>query len=95
MHALSKKRPDMAAHLEHVVWRQDNAHGRTARNMQLEINLVWSQRAFNPPYSLDLATMDFAYWRRIYLEHEFMIELTSVMRYKNSSDHYTVIGSIF
>ncbi|XP_052820122.1 histone-lysine N-methyltransferase SETMAR-like [Mya arenaria] len=59
MHALRKKRPDMAAQIENVVLHQDNAPSHTATNTQLDIEVLGLQQAILPPYSPDLAPLDF------------------------------------
>ena len=51
----------MADNLENVVLHQDNAPSHTAKSTQLEIDLLDFQHVDNPPYSPDLAPLDFAY----------------------------------
>ena len=63
--SLRKKRPDMADDLENVVLHQDNAPSHTANRTQLEIDLLDFQRVDHPPYSPDLAPLDFAYFPKL------------------------------
>ena len=63
--SLRKKRPDMADNLENVVLHQDNAPSHTANRTQLEIDLLDFQRVDHPPYSPDLAPLDFAYFPKL------------------------------
>ena len=62
--SLRKKRPDMADNLENVVLHQDNAPSHTAKSTQLEIDLLDFQ-CVDPPYSQDLAPLDFAYFPKL------------------------------
>ena len=57
MHALIKKRPDVSP--EDIILHQDNAPPHTASTTQLEIDVLGFQRLAHPPYSPDLAPMDF------------------------------------
>ena len=63
--SLRKKHPDMADNLENVVLHQDNAPSHTAKSTQLEIDLLDFQRVDHPPYSPDLAPLDFAYFPKL------------------------------
>lgn len=65
LHALRKKRPDMADQIENVVLHQDNAPSHTAQSTQLDIDVLGFQRAIHPPYSPDLAPLDFAYFPKL------------------------------
>ena len=76
MHALWKKRPNKADHIENVKLHQDNAQYHTTRNALLKLDVVGFQQAIHQPYS-----------SRIYEEHDLIIELRSVMQYKNATDH--------
>lgn len=58
--ALRKKRPGMAQELENIILHQDNAPAHTAVQTTLEIDLLGFERISHPPYSPDLAPMDFA-----------------------------------
>ena len=58
--AIRKKRPVMSADLENVTY--DNAPAHTAAATDLEIALLGFQRLSHPPYSPDLAPLDFAYF---------------------------------
>ena len=85
MHALWKKRLNVAADTENVVLYQDNAPYHTTRNTLLESDVLGFQRAIHQPYKTDLTPLDFIFfliWSRIYEEHDLMIELRSVLRYK-------------
>ena len=55
--AFQKKRPYMS--LDRVILHQDNAPGHRAESTQLKINLLESDILEHPPYSPDLAPMDF------------------------------------
>lgn len=57
MHAIQKKRPDVD--LCDLILHQDNAPPHTAASTQLEIDVLGFQRLRHPPYSPDLAPMDF------------------------------------
>ena len=59
MQALRKKRPQLASSLDHVILHQDNAPAHTSQKTQLEIDLLEFQCLKHPPYSPDLAPMDF------------------------------------
>ena len=58
--ALRKKRPQLASSLDHVILHQDNAPAHISQKTQLEIDLLEFQCLKHPPYSPDLAPMDFA-----------------------------------
>ena len=53
-------RPQLASSLDHVELHQDNAPAHTSQKTQLEIDLLEFQCLKHPPYSPDLAPMDFA-----------------------------------
>ena len=55
MHALRKKRPQLASSLDHVILHQDNAPAHTSQKTQLEFQCLK-----HPPYSPDLAPLYFA-----------------------------------
>ena len=55
----------MADNLENVVLHQDNAPSHTAKSTQLEIDLLDFQCVDHPPYSPDLALLDFAYFPKL------------------------------
>ena len=57
VNALRKKRPGV--NLSDIVLHQDNAPPHTAIHTQLEIDMIGFQRLSHPPYSPDLAPMDF------------------------------------
>ena len=59
-HALQKKRPELAADKEKIIFHQDNAPSHTAEKTEIEIDIQGFQRIIHPPYSPDLAPMDFA-----------------------------------
>ena len=48
--------------IENVVLHQDNALPHTANTTQLEIDVLGFQRVDHPPYSPDLAPLDFKYF---------------------------------
>ena len=54
---LRKKRPDVNP--EDFILHQDNAPAHTASATQLEIDILRFQRLRHPPYTPDLAPMDF------------------------------------
>jgi histone-lysine N-methyltransferase SETMAR len=58
--ALRKKRPYLAANLDQVILHQDNALAHTSHTTQLELDLLGFECLKHPPYSPDLAPMDFA-----------------------------------
>jgi len=62
MHALQKKRPGLASDVGTVIFHQDNAPSHKSAETQLEIDLIGFQRLAHPPYSPDLAPLDFAYF---------------------------------
>lgn len=45
-----------------VIYHHDNAPSHTAEKTQLEIDVLGFQRLEHPPYSPDLALLDFAYF---------------------------------
>ena len=51
--------------IENVVLHQDNATSHTASRTQLEIEVLGLQRAVHPPYSPDLAPLDFSYFPQL------------------------------
>ena len=63
--SLRKKRPDMADNFENVVLQKDNAPSHTANRTQLEIDFLDLLRVDHPPYSPDLAPLDFAYFPKL------------------------------
>ena len=65
MHALWKKRPDLAAHIENEVLHQDNALCHITRNTLLEIDMLGFRRAIHQPYSTDLAPLVFVYFSNL------------------------------
>ena len=81
MHALWKKRPDLASHIANIEFHQGNATCHTTRNTIIEIAVLGLKRAIHQPYSTNLAYV-FLIWSRIYDEHDLIIELISFMRYK-------------
>ena len=62
MHALRKKRPMMAEDTENIIYHHDNAPAHSASDTDLELTLLGFQRLPHPPYSPDLAPLDFAYF---------------------------------
>lgn len=59
MHALRKKRPALAQKKENIIYNHDNAPSHTADQTKLEFDLLGFDRISHPPYSPDLAPMDF------------------------------------
>ena len=57
--AIWKKQPDLSQKLDNVLFHRDNAPAHTAADTQLEILLLGFDRIVHPPYSPDLAPMDF------------------------------------
>ena len=57
MQAIRKKRPGID--LDQFILHQDNAPGHRAQSTQLEISLLGFETLEHPPYSPDLAPMDF------------------------------------
>lgn len=55
--ALRRKRPDLP--LDRVILHQDNAPCHTARSTMIEIDFLGFDLLPHPPYSPDLAPMDF------------------------------------
>ena len=84
-----RKRPDLAAPVENLVLHQDIALCHTIRITLLDIDVInhiqltW----------YNWTSYIFLIWSRNYEEHDLIMELRSVMRYKNATDHYTVSGS--
>ena len=58
MSALKKKRPGLP--MDYFLLHQDNASPHTAESTRLEINLIGFGTVSHPPYSPDLAPMDFS-----------------------------------
>ena len=58
--ALRKKRPYLAANLDQVILHKDNARAHTSQTAEIELDLLGFECLKNPPYSRDLAPMDFA-----------------------------------
>ena len=56
--ALKKKRPGLP--MDYFLLHQDNASPHTAESTRLEINLIGFGTVSHPPYSPDLAPMDFS-----------------------------------
>lgn len=65
LHALRKKRPGHAENLENIWLHQDNAPSHTAKHTQVDIDILGFQRVQHPPYSPDLAPLDFAYFPKL------------------------------
>ena len=85
--------PDLAVHIENVVLHQDNAACHITRSTLLEIDVLGFKRGIHEPYSTDLAPLDCVYFHNLksYLRaNDIFIELKSVIRYKNATDHQTV-----
>lgn len=62
LHAIRKKRPDMAENLENVIYHHDNAPAHSASDTELELATLGFQRLPHPAYSPDLAPLDFSYF---------------------------------
>ena len=62
MNALRKKRPELYADVENLIFHQDNAPSHTAQQTQLEIDVLGFRKIVHPPYSPDLAPLDFAFF---------------------------------
>ncbi|KAK3084951.1 hypothetical protein FSP39_021962 [Pinctada imbricata] len=62
LNAIGKKRPAKIEELENVVYHHDNAPAHTAAETNLELDVLGVQRLQHPPYSPDLAPLDFAYF---------------------------------
>jgi len=61
INAIRKKRPEMLANLENIYLHQDNAPAHTAFATSLELwNVIGFNRIAHPPYSPDLAPIDFS-----------------------------------
>ena len=58
-----KKRPGVP--MDYFLWHQDNASPHTAELTRLEINLIGFGTVSHPPYSPDLAPMDFSVFQTI------------------------------
>ncbi|MEW8548771.1 MAG: hypothetical protein AB2693_35170 [Candidatus Thiodiazotropha sp.] len=52
----------MVDDLENIIYHHDNAPPHTAASTDLEIALLGFRRIAHPPYSPDLAPLDFAYF---------------------------------
>jgi histone-lysine N-methyltransferase SETMAR len=72
--ALRKKRPYLAANLD-----QDNAPAHTSQTTQLELDLLRFECLKHPPYSPDLAPLDFAVFRTL---NHFSVDRGSMI-YRN------------
>ena len=59
---IRKKRPVVRTDIKNVIYPHDNAPAHTAAATDLEIALLGFQRLSHPPYSPDLAPLDFAYF---------------------------------
>ena len=57
LQALRKKRPNVLA--EQIIFHQDNAPAHRAASTELELDVLGFERIIHPPYSPDLAPMDF------------------------------------
>ena len=84
MNALRKKRPALYNNIENVMLHQDNAPSHTAASTQLEIDVMGLQRAVHPPYSPDLAPLDFSYFP----------QLKSHLRGKRFQDRHELLCAI-
>ena len=62
LNVIRKKRPELINEIKYVVLHQDNAPPHTANTTQLEIDVLGLQRVDHPPYSSDLAPLDFKYF---------------------------------
>ena len=62
LNAIRKKRPELINEIENEVLHQDNAPPHTANTTQIEIDVLGFQRDDHPPYSPDLAPLDFKYF---------------------------------
>lgn len=65
INAIRKKRPELYRQLDSIIFHQDNAPAHTAVQTQLEIELLGFERLQHPPYSPDLAPMDFAVFPKL------------------------------
>ena len=65
---IRKKRPELSQQLENVIFHQDNAPAHTTATTQLEITLLGFDKITHPPYSPDLAPMDFAVFPHVKAE---------------------------
>lgn len=62
MNAIRKKRPAFYADAGSIIYHHDNAPSHTAETTQLELDILGYGRLEHPPYSPDLAPLDFAYF---------------------------------
>ena len=62
MGAIRKKRHTLASDAENIIFHQDIAPSHTAKHTQQELDVIGFQRLVHPPYSPDLAPLDFAYF---------------------------------
>ena len=62
INAIRKKWPQLYADVDNIISHQDNAHSHTAHQMQFEIDLIGFRKIVHPPYSPDLAPLDFAFF---------------------------------
>jgi len=60
INAIRKKRPEMLVNLENIYLHKDNAPAHTASATSLELDVLGLNRIAHPPYSPDLAPMDFS-----------------------------------
>ena len=86
INAIRKKWPEMLANLENIYLHQDNAH--TASATSLELDVFWFNHIAHPPYSADLAPIDFSVFPAIKSElrgirFEDLVELRNM-----SFEHY-------
>ena len=58
--AIRKKRPAIAENFENIIYHHDNAPAHTSSATRLEIEFPEFQLIDHPPYSPDLAPMDFS-----------------------------------
>lgn len=65
IHAIRKKRPELYRRLDSIIFHQDNAPAHTAVQTQLEIELLGFEWLQHPPYSPNLAPMDFAVFPKL------------------------------
>lgn len=94
LQALRKKRPDLDP--ERIILHQDNAPSHRANSTLLEISLLGFELLPHPPYSPDLAPMDFKVFPEVkkllrgrYFDNaqELQLETRSIVS-KFSSDWY-------
>lgn len=64
--AIRKKKAELYQQLDDIIFHQDNAPAHTAVHTHLEFELLGFERLQNPPYSPDLASMDFAVFPKLH-----------------------------